>query len=159
MKKAVGKYLKFCKNELWIYEESYKFEFANFINQNVNWEQQVDQTILDIFYRSQRLKYTGIVTGIQFIQKSGREKLSEFITIKDVQQFRILQESDFFKLNWSNRGMSFTALSAWVASLFPDKLCPLPTTGFDQTIMYLFAPADDKIPKQGSNILHTANHS
>lgn len=149
MKNAIDKYLKFCKNEKWIYEESYKFEFANFINKNVNWEQQSDQLILDVLLDSQKLKYTGNVTGIQFIQKSGRKKLSEFMSVEDVQQFRKLQESEFFKLNWSNRSMSFTALSAWVASLFPDKLCPVPTTGFDQTIMYLFAPTDEQIPKTG----------
>lgn len=42
---SIDKYLKACKNTQWVEDEAYKFEFANYINQNVNWESQSDGEI------------------------------------------------------------------------------------------------------------------
>lgn len=156
---AIDKYLRTCKNDDWVFEESYKFEFANFIYQNVNWNTQSDKEILEILKESQKIKYTGNVRGIQFILKSGREKLSEFISLKDVELLRSIQTNEISRIDWSERSMSYTALSAWIASLFPKKFSPVPLTGFDKTINYLFGVEKDSFPKTGEKyIIHCQSY-
>jgi predicted HNH restriction endonuclease len=151
---SVDKYIKACKNSNWIYEEAYKFEFANYINQKVNWSSQSDEEILEILIQSQKIKYTGNVRGVQFVLKSGREKLSEFIGKNDVELFRqIYNGNEPEKINWKNRGMSFTGLSAWLSSLFPEKIYPVPLIGFNNTIQFLFNTQIEKFPKKGSKYL------
>lgn len=51
------------------------------------------------------------------------------------------------QIDWKDRTMSFTGLSAWLASLFPDKMYPVPLKGFDQTIRHLFDSGRESFPK------------
>jgi len=146
-KNAIDKYLRVCKSEDWVREEAYKFEFANFIYQNVNWETQSDIEVLEILKKSQHIKYAERTIGIQFIQKSGRKKMSEYISVKDVELLRILKNMDLDQLDWSQRTMSYPALSAWAASLFPEKYYPIPMTGFDETISHIFGTEIGEISK------------
>lgn len=151
-KYAIDKYLRSCKIGNWVKEEAYKFEFANYIYQNVDWKSNTDQEILTILKGSQRIKYTDS-TGIQFILKSGRKKLSEFISLKDVELLRRVQFLEVSQIDWSERTMSYPALSAWIASLFPNKFYPVPMTEFDQTINYLFGLFNEPLPIQGERYI------
>ncbi len=154
LRNSIDNYIKICKNSNWIFEEAYKFEFANYVNNNVNWNSQTDNEVLEILINSQKIKYTGNERGIQFILKSGREKLSKFISIDDVKLFRqIYNGNNPERINWENRGMSYTVLSAWLSSLFPEKLYPVPTIGFNETIKFLFDTQNDIFPKRGSKYL------
>jgi len=153
LKNSVDKYIRFCKNTNWIEEEAYKFEFANFIKSNIDWESNTDSEILEILRESQKIKYTTDVRGIQFILKSGRSALKDFISINDIKLFREFRVKSFEQIDWSERTMSFTALSAWLGSLFPDKFYPVPMKGFNQTIKYLFNYDKNKFPKVGSEYL------
>lgn len=144
--KAVDKYMRALSTTNWIFNEAYKFEFANFIHANVDWKNQSDQEILEICRQSQKTLYTGKSRGIQFILKSGRKKAGNFINESDVSLFRQMQNHQFHEFDWEHRTMSFTGLSAWLASLFPDKIYPAPMKGFDETINYLFN-GSVKIPK------------
>jgi hypothetical protein len=137
----------------WIYSESYKFEYANFIHQNVNWETQSDNDILQILISSQKIKYTTDARGVQFIQKSGRVDLKDFIALKDIQLLREFKSKEFNEIDWTERTMSFTSLSAWIASLYPEKFYPIPMKGFDQTIKYLFNSSIGKFPKVGEKYI------
>lgn len=139
----------------WIKWESYKFEFATFIHENVKWSSQTNEEILAILIKSQKIKYTGSSGGIQFIIKSGRKKLSEFITLEDVELLRSIQNKNISDIEWKNRGMSFTGLSAWIGSLFPEKLYPIPITEFDITIQNLFDVEESKFPKTGIKYIMT----
>lgn len=151
---SINKYVKACKNSTWILDEVYKFEFANYINQNVKWNSQTDEQILQILEKSQKIKYTDNVRGVQFVLKSGREKLSKFIGIEDVRLFRQIHNGQNpEKVNWKDRGMSYTGLSAWLSSLFPDKIYPVPLTGFNKTIKFLFDTNNESIPKRGRKYL------
>lgn len=149
---TILKYLKQLNNSEWILNEAYKFEFANYLQSNVDFGNQTDEQILSILLKSQTIKYDKS-KGIQFIQKSGRETLSIFLRLHDVTLFRQFQNSDFVSIDWSDRSMSFTALSAWLSSLFPDKIIPIPTTGFNETINYLFDTDLEKFPKAGENYI------
>lgn len=146
---SIDKYIRFCKKGDWIKEESYKFEYANFINTNIDWESHSEDEILQTLQNSQKIKYSTDVKGIQFILKSGRIDLKEFISIKDIELLKEFRFKEFNQIHWNERTMSFTALSAWLASLFPDKFFPIPMKGFDQTIKYLFNYNNDKLPKVG----------
>ena len=146
---AIASYLRAFKSSNWVKDESYKFEFANYIHSNVIWDTQTDNEIFELLYKSQKIHYTTEFQGVQFVVKGGREKLSEYIKPQDITLFRQMLEKDFNDINWQNRGMSFPILSAWLASLFPEKMFPVATTGFDQVIYYFFPNVNTKLPKQG----------
>ncbi len=152
-KNSIDKYIRFCKNTNWIEEEAYKFEYANYINGNIDWESNSDSEILQVLQQSQKIKYTTDVRGIQFIQKSGRIDLKDFIALNDIKLFREFRIKGFEQVDWTERTMSFTALSAWLASLFPERFFPVPMKGFDQTIKYLFNYEKRKFPKVGLKYL------
>ncbi|MBP9016448.1 MAG: hypothetical protein KBG17_01725 [Paludibacteraceae bacterium] len=70
---VILKYLNHLNNSIWIIDEAYKFEFANFIQSNIDFENQSDEEILTLLLRSQKIKYDKS-TGIQFILKSAKKK-------------------------------------------------------------------------------------
>ncbi len=150
---AILKYLRHLSESTWIVDEAYKFEFANYLQSNIDFEQQSDNEILEILSNSQVIKYDGGSRGIQFIQKSGRKKLNTFIALNDIYLFRQFRSERFEKIDWSNRSMSYTGLSAWLSSLFPDKIYPIPMTGFNYTINHLFDTDLQKFPKTGEKYL------
>ena len=133
----ISKYLKHLNSTEWILDEAYKFEYANYLQNNVDFEKQTDEEILSILLNSQTINYDRS-RGIQFIQKSGNETLNTFIKLEDVALFRKFKNSTFEDIDWSNRTMSYPALSAWLSSLFPEKLFPIPAKGFNETINLLF---------------------
>lgn len=152
---AIKEYNLTIKETNWLKAEAYKFQFANYINNKVDWNKS-DEEILEILIQSQKNIYTNKARGVQFIQKSSRNKINDYILLKDVKLLRLLNGGkSFFDIDWTNRSMSFPALSAWVSSLFPNKLYPIPMTGFDKTIDYLFGISDDKFIKNGIRYIET----
>jgi len=149
---AILKYLKQLNTTDWINNESYKFKFANFLQSNVDFEKQSDAEILSILLESQKIKYHKR-QGIQFIQKSGRKSLSVYLKITDIQLFRKFNNSTFENIDWVNRSMSYTVLSAWLSSLFPNKIFPVPITELNETINYLFETDLVSFPKTGKNYI------
>lgn len=149
---TILKYLKHLTNSDWIFNEAYKFEFASYLQSNVDFRSQTDEQILSVLLNSQKIKYDKS-RGIQFIQKSGRVNLSEFLQLQDITLFRQFQNSDFDSINWSERSMSYTALSAWLSSLFPGKIFPVPMKGLNETINFLFDTDLEKFPKTGENYI------
>lgn len=155
---SINQYLKHCKSSDWVRDEVYKFEFANFIFNNVDWNSS-DKEILEVLLQSQNIQYTAGGKGIQFIQVSGREKLSEFVGEHDVGSFREIRNGANLKdVNWQDRTMSYPALSAWIASLMPERFFPVPQTGFDETIGYLFQNRNEKFPKRGLRYIQECQH-
>ena len=147
---TIERYLKKCQTSDWIFDEAYKFQFSNFLNNSVDWENQNDDEILEILKKSQRFRYTNSIgRGIQFIIKSGID-LKNIILIEDVINFRKVYNGEQIEnVNWSNRGMSFPGLSTWLSTLFPEKLYPVPMKGFNETINFLFDTKNEKLPKTG----------
>ena len=85
------------------------------------------------------------------MQVSGRRTKKSFIEIKDIELFRKLVNHNFDSIDWTERSMSYTALSAWLSSLFPEKIYPIPARGIDLTIDYLFNYGNKALPKTGKN--------
>jgi hypothetical protein len=147
---AINRYLIHCKQSEWIYDEAYKFEFANYINQNVHWESQTENEILDVLKQSQEIRYYDNVRGIQFILTSAREKMSKYIGIEDVRNFRLIhQGASIEQVDWGDRNTSFPGVSAWLGALFPDRFYPVPSTDFKESILHLFHTGKTKFPKKG----------
>jgi len=154
---SINEYLKNLYNpinlkRIWIIDEAYKFEFANYVQKNVDFKTQTDEEILSILINSQTIKYDGS-RGVQFIQKSGKETLKTFIAISDILLFRQFVNSSFESIDWSSRSMSLTVLSAWISSLFPNKIYPVPAKGFNVTINYLFETDISTFPKTGEKYI------
>ena len=149
---VILKYLNHLSNSTWIIDEAYKFEFANFIQSNIDFDKQADQEILDLLLRSQKIKYDKS-RGIQFILKSAKETPSEFIGLTDIELFRQFRTKKFEDVNWTNKTMSYTGLTAWLTSIFPDKIYPVPAKGFNETINYLFETDLNIFPKTGENYI------
>jgi len=147
---TIDKYLKKCKTSDWILNETYKFQFSNYLNNNVDWKNQSDEEILEILKESQKFRYTdNTERGVQFIIKSGID-LKNVILIEDVKNFRKVFNGYLIKnIDWSNRGMSFPGLSSWLSTLFPEQFFPVPMKGFNETINFLFDTKNIKKPKTG----------
>ena len=153
LEKSINQYIKHCKTTDWVFGETYKFEFANYIYYNVDWKTNSDEEILGILKHSQSIRFTSGGKTVQFLRMGAREKPSEFIKLKDVELFRSLQNKEVKDVDWSERSMSYPVLSAWLASLFPEKIYPVPKTGFQQPIHYLFGTSQDHFPQSGLNYI------
>lgn len=109
----------------WVENEKYKFEFAYWLTSHIDFKTQSDQVILDYCIESQQQRYTGI-KGVNFILSAGREKRSVFITMNDILLFRkVANGGSLTASDLDTRGMSFTGLSSWLGTLFPDKYVPI----------------------------------
>ena len=135
----IQEYLNHCKTTEWVENEVYKFLFAHYIHDKVNWDKQTDEEILEILQNSQKIKYPDSVGyGIQFIQVSSKTKKGDSINLSDVQAFRRFRIEGFDSIDPAKLSMSYTVLSAWLASLFPNQYYPAPLKGYDETIQYFF---------------------
>jgi len=151
---AINRYLTHCKESRWVYDEAYKFEFANYVNRHVLWDSQSDSDVLEVLKKSQKIRYTGNDLGVQFILTSAREKMSKYIGIEDVRNFRLIYEgASIEQVDWDDRNTSYPGISAWLGALFPDKFYPVPSTDLRETVLYLFDTGNIKIPKKGLKFL------
>jgi len=151
IQRAVSKYKERLETSDWIAAESYKFEFANYVYSKVDWKNQSDEEILTILENSQKIKYSGTQSwkGVQFMLVSGRRKPGEIINLESVTNLRRIQNQRADTLNWENRISSYTGLSNWIATLYPEKYYPIPLIGLDTTISHLFDTGIEKVPKSG----------
>lgn len=134
-------YLSFLQSNDWREKEAYKFEFANWLSAKTSLQADKPGKVLRACLKSQTLSYSQATgTGIQFLRKSGRKKLSDFIGIEDVKIFKtaLTQSGHLSKEDCESRTISFTALSGWLGTLLPDLFIPTPTTDFAASFEYLF---------------------
>lgn len=145
-------YVEHCLKSTWVKDESYKFYFANWLSRKVVIGVQTPEKILslcrDSLKQDYSLKKDLSKIGVQFLQKSGKEKLSVPISISDVEIVKYLRKNEipdesFFK----DRGTSYTGLSGWLGTLLPSNFLPVVTTDFHESISYLFDLTD--FPERG----------
>ncbi len=152
---CILEYCNHCENSKWIYQELYKFEFATWLNNKIDIAKDTENQILEVCKRSQEENYSdekGLKSnekGVQFIRKGGNEKLSEFITKGDAEIFKHLLINDYDRDIFSKRGISFTILSAWLGTIFPNKFVCVPAVDFVHSISFLFDLDIKKVPQRG----------
>ena len=147
---SINRYIKATKNTDWVLNEDYKFVCANYVNKNIDWDNQNDRDILEVLIQSQEeTTYRGSggkFKGVPFITRV-KQYHDEYISVKDVKLFRQIRNGKNIEdVDWKNKkteAMSFPVLSVWLSFLFPDKIYPiiLPTKtkiGFNETISFLF---------------------
>lgn len=154
-KDCLEEYKSHLKSSKWINQELYKFEFAIWLNQNLDMSKQTVNQIFEICKQSQEQHYSdedgskSSELGVQFMRKGGNEKLSEFITIRDAEIFKFLSNKEYDKETFTNRGISFTILSSWLGTIYPDRFVCVPAVDFVHSISFLFDLDILKLPKRG----------
>jgi hypothetical protein len=95
-------------------------------------------------------------TGVQFLQKGGREKISVPISLNDIAIIKYLSENDLPQEDFfAKRGTSYTTLSGWLSTLIPNTFMPLVIDDFHESICFLFDI--NEFPKKDINILFWAS--
>jgi len=152
---CLDEYKRYLNSSKWISQELYKFEFAIWLNNNLDISKQTVNQIFEICKQSQEEQYSdedgskSNELGVQFMRKGGSEKLSEYITIKDAEIFKFLYSHDYDKETFANRGISFTILSAWLGTIYTDRFVCVPAVDFVHSISFLFDFDVLKMPQRG----------
>lgn len=139
LERIIDIYIKDCKTTNWLDNELYKFEWAKWIHDKVNFDEiSSDAVIYQIALDSQKVAFTGS-TGVQFIKQGAREQMSKYIGIDDIRYFREFNDGKTLsEIGFEHRNMSFPIVSCYLATFFPDKIYPVSRTSFADVIRKLF---------------------
>lgn len=145
---CLSEYLEYCQNDKnWVEDEIYKFRFSNWVNHKVNLTTQKPEKVLQLCLESMQQRFDNHSKGIQFILFGAKREISKPISLEDVLIFQELEKNgDISILQNYNRGMSYTAMTAWLGTLLPKKFICAPTSEFALVLEYFF---DCKLPKNG----------
>ena len=135
----IKKYINACQQTDWLNNELYKFEWAKWVHDKVNFDEiSSDAMIYQIAMDSQKVAFTGS-TGVQFIKQGAREQMSKYIGIDDVRYFREFKEGKTLtEIGFEFRNMSFPIVSCWLSVFFPEKIYPISRTSFAEVVRKLF---------------------
>ncbi|MDW5288877.1 AAA family ATPase [Formosa sp. PL04] len=135
----IQKYKSAVLNDNWLYVELYKFEWGNWLNKRVVFEEQTNEEILEVCLASQEENYTD-AKGVQFIRQGAREKLSKYIGIEDIEIFRAFNSGVKLEdIDYSKRNMSYPILSCWMSVFVPNAIFPASRTSFADIIREVFS--------------------
>jgi len=136
--KLLIEYIHKCKTTSLLDDELYKFQWALWLQENVDFNTQTDEQILALCEESHQNQYSGS-RGVQFIKKGARSELSKFIGIEDIQYFRKFHNGEGLnEIGFKERNMSFPIVSCWLSSFFPEKIYPVSKTSFADLARVLF---------------------
>lgn len=134
----INYYIQACQKTDWLDNELYKFEWAKWLYDKVNFDNTSDELLLQIALDSQKVAYTDSV-GVQFIKQGASKQLSKYIGIEDIRYFREFKEGKTLnEIGFENRNMSFPIVSCWLSSFFPKKIYPVSRTAFANVVRKLF---------------------
>jgi len=135
----IKKYINACQQTDWLNNELYKFEWAKWVHDKVNFDEiSSDAMIFQIAMDSQKVAFTGS-TGVQFIKQGAREQMSKYIGIDDIRYFREFKEGKALtEIGFEFRNMSFPIVSCWLSVFFPEKIYPISRTSFADVVRKLF---------------------
>ena len=139
IKNLIENYKRALLEDNWLYAELYKFEWANWLNERIDFEVQTDEKILELCLASQNENYTDS-KGVQFIKQGARKKLSKYIGIEDIKIFRSFYKNlELQNIDYSNRNMSFPILSCWMSIFAPNSIFPASRTSFADIVKNIFS--------------------
>jgi 5-methylcytosine-specific restriction protein B len=144
---SLQKYIHACTETDWLtVGESYKFKFAKWLHDRIDFSKQTDDEILKTCIESQNEKYDGHTKGLNFLVSSRRFG-KEVIDEKDIRIIR-----DLFKGGEITKGkmtgtLALTKFSVWLATMMPEKFNTCPKIDLIHSLEYLF---DKKgLPQKG----------
>lgn len=138
-KEHFEEYIAYCKRSQWLpYREGYKFRFARWVDERVDFNKQSDDEILALCIESQEQEYDYGTKGVNFII-SVRRFQDDFITLVDIQNIRKLRDGNLLDdRDLKSSPLSYPKLSVWAGTLLPDKLKVFANEELTMGIAYLF---------------------
>lgn len=132
-------YISYCKRSQWLkYREAYKFRFARWLNERIDFDTQSDEEILKLCIESQEQEYDDGTKGINFIVSSLRFQ-DDFIAIVDIQNLRKIREGKLLEdQDLKDSPLSYPKFSVWAATLIPDRFKVYGRDDLLKPISYLF---------------------
>jgi hypothetical protein len=147
-KEHFEEYISYCQRSQWLtYREVYKFRFARWIEENVDFEAQSDEQILKLCIESQEQEFYPGSKGINFIVAARRFQ-DEIIALIDIQNIRkirngvLLDDQDL-----KDSPLSGPKFSVWAGTLFPEKMRVFANEELMKGIAFIFDLKD--YPKTG----------
>lgn len=149
-------YYNYAKRSQWLkYSEAYKFRFAKWLNDRVDFSKQTDEEILRICIESQNQKYSEEGTGVNFIVSALRFQ-DDFIVLNDIKMLRRLNEGSLLEVNdLKSSPLSFPKLSCWAGTLIPEHYRIYANEELTTGLISLFEIED--YPKTGIRSFNLAN--
>lgn len=146
---SFSKYIKACKESKWLSEdELYKFKFARWLNEHVDFKNQTDEQVKEICIKSQNEKYDGHASGVNFLLTTRRFG-KEVIELSDIQIIRDLFQGGEVEKSKMHGTLSLPKFSAWLATLIPERFNTCPNVDLIYSFEYLFDLKD--LPRKGFN--------
>ncbi|MBU2060883.1 MAG: AAA family ATPase, partial [Bacteroidetes bacterium] len=139
LENLIKNYIHSCQKTDWLDNELYKFEWAKWVNDNINFDTTNDDLLYKLALDSQKQIYTNS-TGVQFIKQGARKQMSKFIGTDDIAYFREFKEGKTLTdIGFELRNMSFPIISCWLAAFCPEKIFPVSRTSFADVIRKVFS--------------------
>lgn len=158
LKSHFKEYLAYCNRSTWLFvKEKYKFKFARWLYNRVDFNNQSDEQILALCKESQQEVYydDSSEKGINFILSALRYT-DEFITLQDIKLFRKLHKGGLLEdFDLKDSPLSFPKFSDWIGTLLPEHYKPFGQKEMLDSITYLFNI--EKYPKTGLRAFNLAN--
>jgi 5-methylcytosine-specific restriction enzyme B len=135
---SLQKYIQICIETNWLTEgELYKFKFANWLHDRIDFSNQTDDEILKICIESQNEKFDGHSKGLNFLVSSRRFG-KEVIDEKDIRIIRDLFNGGEITKGKMTGTLALTKFSVWLATLLPEKFNTCPKIDLIHSLEYLF---------------------
>ncbi len=114
-------YYSYAKRSQWLKtREAYKFRFAKWLNDRIDFSSQTDEEILGICRESQNQKFSEDGKGVNFITSALRFK-DDFISLSDIKLLRKLKDGQLLEVNdLQDSPMTFPKFSCWAGTLIPE---------------------------------------
>jgi len=146
--RAFSEYLDACRETDWLtVNEVYKFRFARWLNERVDFNRQTDEEILEICIASQEAKYDNQSKGVNFLL-SPRRFGKEVLELVDIEIIRKLNSGEALNEKLiSGSSLTYPKFSAWLATMIPNKFNTCPNVELIDALAWLFD--QQKVPKQG----------
>ena len=125
IKRACEKYIIHCNSSTWLADEKYKFNFAQWVSDHIDFDSQTDKEILGLARESQEQNYIddSNIKGVNFILSEKRFK-DEFITLDDIAYLRELINQPYEEDEPDvKHEMTYPKITAWASCFNPSASC------------------------------------
>lgn len=146
---AIETYISWLSKSNWVQYELYKFEFAHEIAE-VNFLKQSDQEVHDFLSNRLDVKYTKAAQkGVNFLQSAARYEGGNFLTLREVEVLRQMNEEGFDNVVWDKGVATYNAMSCWSSMLFPGGNFPIFASNHQSLLSALFPDEQIEVGSSG----------
>jgi len=146
----LDQYLKHCNTTSWLSDEKYKFNFVQWVSENIDFSNQSNEEVLNLARKSQEQVYyeTSKVKGVNFVLTDKRFN-DEFISLDDIVYLRALTDQSFKESEPPlPHDMTFPKVSVWASCFNPNNYIPYASSELVKGLAFLFG-FSYQFPKKG----------